>query len=120
MSLFHVVVSSIFLVIVLFQWALIRLMLPQSLSRIGKGLISLLLTIGINSIPFLYMTSTRTFDQLPWWHREFIIFPYAILLVASAVSGVLLLIVWSGTLVFSLLRPGFDGEKRRFLYIKIF
>jgi predicted MPP superfamily phosphohydrolase len=115
MSLFHVIVSSIFFVIVLFQWALIRLMLPQALSKKRRELISLLFTVCINSVPFLYMTSTHTFDQLPWWHREFIIFPYAILCVASAVSGIFLLVIWCATQMISLLWPGFDREKRRFM-----
>ncbi|MBW2259958.1 MAG: metallophosphoesterase [Deltaproteobacteria bacterium] len=75
----------------------------------------MLLTVGINSVPFLYMTWTGTLDQLPWWHRELIIFPYAILLVASAVSGMFLLVVWCATLMLSLLWPGFDRGKRRFL-----
>ena len=115
MNHFLVIVSTIFLVTVLFQWTLIRLMLPQRLSKTGNALISLVLTVGINAIPFLYMTSTRTFDQLPWWHREFIIFPYAILMVASAVSGIFLLAVWCATLMVSALWPGFDRKRRTFL-----
>jgi predicted MPP superfamily phosphohydrolase len=115
MSFFLVIVSSIFLVVVLFQWVLIRLMLPQALSKMGRALISLLLTVGINSVPFLYMISTRTLDQLPWWHRELIIFPYTIVLVASAFSGMFLLVVWCVSLMSSLLWPGFDRGKRRFL-----
>ncbi|MBW1743639.1 MAG: metallophosphoesterase, partial [Deltaproteobacteria bacterium] len=106
---------SIFIVIVLFQWALIRLMLPQALSRIGKALISLFLTVSINTVPFLYMMSSGILDQFPWWHRELVIFPYAILMVASAVSGMFLLVVWCAALMLSMLWPGFDRGKRRFL-----
>jgi len=115
MSLFLVIVSSVFLIIVLFQWALIRLILPQVLSKAGRALISLLLTVGINTVPFLYMTSTGTLDQRPWWHRELIIFPYAILVVASAVSGMFLLVAWCAKPMLSALWPGFDRGKRRFL-----
>lgn len=115
MSLFFAIVLSIFLLVVFLQYMLIRLVLPQALSKIGRALISFLVTVGMNSVPFLYMTSTRTLDQLPWWHRELIIFPYAIVLAASAVSGMFLLVVWCVTLMSSLLWPGLDRGKRRFL-----
>ena len=115
MSLFFVIVASTFIIIVLFQYVLIRLMLPQGISRAGRALISLVLTVGINAVPFLYMASTRTFDQMPWWHRECIIFPYTIFLIASAASGICLLVLWCATLMVSLLWRGFDRKRRTFL-----
>jgi predicted MPP superfamily phosphohydrolase len=90
-------------------------MLPQGLSNIAKTLISFLVTMGVNTIPFAYMTSTRILDQLPWWHRELVIFPYAILMVASALSGTFLFVVWCVRSVLSWLMPRFDQGKRKFL-----
>jgi predicted MPP superfamily phosphohydrolase len=115
MTLFFAIVTSVFLVIVALQYMLIRLMLPQGLSNAVKTIISLIVTLSVNTIPFLYMMSERIFDQRPWWHRELIIFPYAILTVVSASSGALFLIVLLARSALPKLRPKFDTSKRGFV-----
>ena len=115
MTLFITIVISLFLVVIALQYMLIHFMLPQRLSRMTRIVISSLLTLGINTIPLLYIRSGRILDQLPWWHREFIVLPYAILLVASAFSGAALLIVLFGKSTLSKLRPRFDKSKRDFV-----
>ena len=115
MSLFLTIVVSSFLVVVALQYMLIRFMLPQGLSSTAGIVISFLVTLTINTIPLLYMVIDPTLDQLPWWHRELILFPYAIFMVASAFSGVLLLIVWCARSILPRLWPSFDKTKRDFL-----
>lgn len=115
MSLFFAIVASVFLFVVALQYMLIRVTLPQGLSSIVKIIISFLVTLSVNAIPFLYMISGRIFDQLPWWHRELIIFPYAILMVVSAFSGTLLLIVFLARSALPKLWPKFDTSKRDFV-----
>jgi predicted MPP superfamily phosphohydrolase len=115
MTLFFAIVACVFLVVVALQYVLIRLMLPQRLSSLARICISFLITLGLNTVPILYMKSERILDQLPWWHREFIVFPYAILLVASASLVVPLLIVLLARLTLPKLWPRFDKSKRSFV-----
>lgn len=115
MTLFLAIVLSVFLLAVSFQYMLIRVMLPPGVSNTARRAISFLVTVGINIVPFVYMASTRIMDQLPWWHREIVIFPYALLMVASAVSAMFLSVVWCSKLMLSLVWPGFNRGKRRFL-----
>jgi predicted MPP superfamily phosphohydrolase len=115
MTLFFAIVTSVFLIIVALQYLLIRFILPHGLSKAVKTITSLAVTLSVNTIPFLYMMSGRIFDQLPWWHRELIIFPYAVLMVASAFSGTLLLIVFLARSVLPKLWPKFDTSKRDFV-----
>jgi predicted MPP superfamily phosphohydrolase len=115
MSLFFTIVVSVFLTIVALQYMLIRVMLPQRLSRVAKIIISGLLSISINTILFFYMISERILDQLPWWHRELILFPYAILMVASAFSGGLFVIVFLARSILPKRWPKFDTSKRDFM-----
>jgi len=115
MTLFFAIVLSLFLVVVSLQYILIRFMLPQRLSDTARMIISSLLTLSINTVPLLYMRSDRILDQLPWWHREFIVFPYAIFLVASAFSAVLFLIVLLARSTLPKLWPRFDRSKRDFV-----
>lgn len=115
MTLFFAIVTSVFLVIVGLQYMLIRLTLPQGLSNAAKGIMSLIVTLSINTIPFLYMMSEPIFDQRPWWHRELIIFPYAILTVASASSGGVILVVLLARAALPKLWPKLDASKRGFV-----
>ena len=115
MSIFFIIVVSSFLVIVALQYMLIRFMLPQRLSSAASIVISSIITISINSIPFLYMRTNHIFDQLSWWHREVIVFPYAIFMVASALSGIVILIVLLARTMLSKARPRFDRSKRNFV-----
>ncbi len=115
MSLFFATVLCIFLVIVVLQYMLIRLILPQGLSNVARIVISCAVAGAVNSIPFWYMGTDRIFDQLSWWHRELVIFPFAIFLVASALSGVLIVIVLLATPVLLRLRPRFDKSRRSFV-----
>ncbi len=115
MSLFFAIVTSIFLIIVALQYLLIRFMLPNGLSKAVKTITSLAVTLSINTIPFLYMMSGRIFDQLPWWHRELIIFPYAVLILASALSGALFLVLLLVRSAFGRVWPRFDTSRRNFL-----
>ncbi len=115
MTLFFTVVSSSFLVVVVFQYVLIRVMLPQRLSGMARIIISFLAALSLNSIPFLYMATDRILDDLPWWHRELIVFPYAIALVASALLAVPLLIVLLARSTLPKLWPRFDKSKRSFV-----
>lgn len=115
MTIFFAVVTSVFLAIVALQYMLIRLTLPQGLSNAVKAIMSLIITLSVNTIPFLYMMSEGILDQRPWWHRELIIFPYAILTVASASSGGILLIVLLARAALPKLWPKFDMSKRGFV-----
>ena len=115
MSLFFAIVISSFLVIVALQYCVIRVMLPERLSRMARIALSFVVTLAINTTPFLYMRTDHIMDQLPWWHRELIVFPYAILMVTSAFSGMILLVVWQTRAALSRLSPGFDKTKRDFL-----
>ena len=94
MPLFFAIVFSLFLLVVILQYILIRVILPQSMSGLKRGIISSITTLAINTIPLSYMGAAPILDQLSWWHRDIILFPYAIVMVASAVSGVFLLILW--------------------------
>ncbi len=115
MSLFFGIVLSSFLVVVAVQYVLIRVMLPQRLSITARILISFVVTLSINIIPLLYMRTDRILDQLPWWHRELIVFPYAILLVTSACLAVPLLVVLLARSTLPKLWPRFDKSKRTFV-----
>jgi len=115
MSLFFVIVVTSFLVIVALQYSVIRVILPDRLSSMARIVLSFVATLAINTTPFLYMGTDWIFDQLPWWHRELIVFPYAILMVASAFSGTILLVVWQARGALSRLLPRFDKTKRDFL-----
>ena len=115
MSLFFAVVVSLFLLVVALQHVLIRVMLPRRLSGTTRIVISVLLTLSINALPFLYMGTDRILDQLPWWHRELIVFPYAILMVASAFSGAFLLVLLVARSTLPRLWPRFDKSKRDFV-----
>jgi predicted MPP superfamily phosphohydrolase len=112
MSLFFAIVVLSFLSIVVLQYVLIRFILPRRLSSIARIAISFVVTFSINTIPFVYMGADRILDQFAWWHREVIVFPYAILLVASAFSGVLLLIALLARSALPKLWPQFDRSKR--------
>jgi predicted MPP superfamily phosphohydrolase len=90
-------------------------MLPNGLSKPVKTITSLAVTLSVNTIPFLYMMSGRIFDQLPWWHRELIIFPYAVLMVASAFSGTLFLILLFVRSALRGVSSRFDTSRRDFL-----
>jgi predicted MPP superfamily phosphohydrolase len=115
MTLFFVVVLSLFLIVAALQYILIRVMLPQRLSSMAKIIISFIATLSINTVPLLYMRSNHILDQLAWWHRELIVFPYAIFLVASAFSAVPFLIVLLARSTLPKLWPRFDKSKRNFV-----
>lgn len=115
MTLFFAIVFSLFLLVVILQYILIRVILPQSLSGLKRGVISSIATLAINTIPLAYMGADPILDQLSWWHRDIILFPYAIVMVASAVSGVFLLILWCTRPVWLGLWPRFEKTKRDFL-----
>jgi len=115
MTLFFSIVLSIFLFAVILQYILIRFILPESISARTKIVITVFITISINTIPFLYMRTERILDQLPWWHREFVVFPYAIIMVVSAFLGILLSIAWCLSSVFVHLWPPFEKTRRGFL-----
>jgi hypothetical protein len=113
MTLFFIIVLSVFLVVVILQCVLIRFILPQRLA--GKNVIAICIASCLNTIPFLYMANPSILDQLAWWHRELIVFPYAIVLVASTISGLLFSVLWSLTAVLRRLWPPFEEGKRQFL-----
>jgi predicted MPP superfamily phosphohydrolase len=115
MSSFFVVVLCVFSVIVVLQFVLLRLVLPQRLSKTTRIVISSVVTLGLNTIPFLYLLSGVIFDEQPWWHRELVIFPYAILMVTSALSGTILLIVWLVSSTLFRRNRRFDSSKRQLL-----
>ncbi len=115
MSLFFAIVVSSFLVVVALQYVLIRVMLPRRLSNMARVIISSVVTLSINTVPFLYLRTNHILDQLPWWHRDLVVFPYAILMVASACSGMLLLLVWHTGSMLSRVWPRFDKDRRGFL-----
>ena len=81
----------------------------------AKIIISFIATLSINTVPLLYMRSNHILDQLAWWHRELIVFPYAIFLVASAFSAVPFLIVLLARSTLPKLWPRFDKSKRNFV-----
>ncbi len=115
MTLFFVVVLSLFLIVAALQYILIRVMLPQRLSSMARIVISFIATLSINTVPLLYMRSNHILDQLGWWHRELIVFPYSIFLVASAFSAVPFLIVVLAKSTLPKLWPRFDRLKRNFI-----
>ncbi len=115
MSPFVTIVLSLFLTIFVVQFIVIRVVLPQGMSRVVKTLTAALVTFSINTIPLWYMGTDRILDDLPWWHRKFILFPYAIVMVASVLSGVFLLIAWFIRSIRRGLWPGFERTKRDFL-----
>ncbi|MCK4389733.1 MAG: metallophosphoesterase [Desulfobacterales bacterium] len=115
MSLFFAIVACLYLVVVVLQYMIIRVMLPRRLSRPTAILISFLFTLSINILPLLYMTTNHILDQLPWWHRELIVFPYAIFMVASAFSGVLLLVLLLARSTLPKRQPRFDKSRRDFV-----
>jgi predicted MPP superfamily phosphohydrolase len=114
-TLFFAIVFSLFLLLVILQYILIRVILPQSMSGLKRGVISSLATLAINMIPLLYMGADPILDQLPWWHRKLILFPYAIFMVASAFSAVCLVILWCTRSIWLGLWPRFEKTKRDFL-----
>jgi len=115
MTLFFAIVLSVFLLVVVLQCVLIRFILPQRISGPWKTVIAVCVASCLNTTPFLYMAKASTLDQLPWWHRELIVSPYAIVLVASAFSGLLFLALWSLTAILRGLSPPFEKGKRDFL-----
>jgi len=115
MTLFFAIVLSSFLAVVAIQYILIRVMLPRRLSGMARIIVSFLITLGLNTVPILYMKSELILDQLPWWHRELIVFPYAIFLVTSAFLAVPLLIVLLARSTLPKLWPRFDKSKRNFV-----
>jgi len=115
MTLFFAIVFSLFLLVVILQYMLIRVLLPQSMSTLKRCVISSLATLTINTIPLLYMGADPILDQLPWWHRKLILFPYAIFVVASAFAGVFLLILWFIRSIWRGLWPRYEKTKRDFL-----
>ena len=115
MSLFLAIVFSSFLLVVILQYILIRVILPQRMSSLKRGVISSMATLGINMIPLLYMGADPILDQLPWWHRKLILFPYAIFMVASAFSSLCLFILWFTRPLWPRLWPRFEKNKRAFL-----
>lgn len=115
MSLFFAIVASCFLAIVALQYMLIRYMLPKGLSATARRIIASFVTLGINTIPFLYLRTDHILDQLPWWHRELIVFPYSIFMVASFFSGILFLIALLARSMLLKSWPRFDKSKRDFV-----
>ncbi|MDY6952932.1 MAG: metallophosphoesterase [Thermodesulfobacteriota bacterium] len=115
MTLFFAIVLSVFLLIVAFQWVLIRFILPEHISGPRKTVIAIFIASFLNTIPFLYMAEGAILDQLPWWHRELIVSPYAVILVASAFSGLLFMALWSVTAILRGLWPQFEKSRRGFL-----
>ncbi|MBE9550643.1 MAG: metallophosphoesterase [Proteobacteria bacterium] len=115
MTLFSAIVLSLFLIVVALQYMLFRLMLPRRFSSTTKIVISSLLTITINTIPIFYMGTSSIMDQLPRWHRELIVFPYAIFVVASAFSGLLLFVLFFAGSTLRRLWPRFHRSKRDFV-----
>ncbi|RLB83203.1 MAG: hypothetical protein DRH17_03095 [Deltaproteobacteria bacterium] len=115
MTLFFALVVSVFLVVVALQYVLIRVILPPGLSSTAKIVISVFFALSMNTVPLLYMRTDPILDQLPAWHRELIVFPYAILMVASAFSGLLLLIVLLARSTLPKPRLRFDASKRTFV-----
>lgn len=115
MTPFFVAVLSVFFLIVSLQFVLLRFILPQRLSRVARLAASFVLTLGVNVIPFLYLLSGNIFDDRSWWHRELVIFPYAILLISSAFSGSLIVLLWLITSFCHRLWPRLDEGRRRFL-----
>ncbi len=115
MSSFFAIVISSFLAVAAFQYTLIRYMLPKGLSTTARRIIASFVTLGINTIPFLYLKTNHILDQLPWWHRELIVFIYAVFMVASAFSGVLFLIVLLARSTLPKLWPRFEKSKRDFV-----
>ena len=81
----------------------------------ARIIISLIATLSLNTIPFLYMATDRILDDLPWWHRKLIVFPYANVLVASALLAVPLLIMLLARSTLPKLWPRFDKSKRNFV-----
>jgi hypothetical protein len=115
MTLFLAIVFSLFLLVVILQYILIRVILPQRLSAMKRSVISSLATLTINTIPLSYMGADPILDQLSWWHRDIILFPYAIFMVASAFSSVCLFILWCTRSMWLGLWPRFEKTKRDFL-----
>jgi len=115
MTLFFTIVFFVFLLVVVLQCALIRFILPERMSGPRKTLIAACVASCFNTIPFLYMAKAPILDQLAWWHRELIVYPYAIVLVASAFSGLLFLALWSFRPILQRLWPPFEKGKRDFL-----
>ncbi len=115
MTPFFAVVACVFFGVVALQYMLIRFVLPKGLPTVASRGLSFFITSTINIIPFIYMGSGRIFDQLPWWHRELIIFPYAMLIIASAFSGALFLAVLCVSSVLPKLCSRFDTSRRDFL-----
>jgi predicted MPP superfamily phosphohydrolase len=115
MTLFFAIVFSLFLLVVILQYILIRVILPQSMSAMKRCVISSLATLTTNTIPLLYMGADPILDQFPWWHRKLILFPYAIFMVASAFSTVCLFILWCTRSIWLGLWPRFEETKRDFL-----
>jgi len=115
MSSFFAIVISSFLAVAAFQYTLICYMLPKGLSTTARRIIASFVTLGINTIPFLYLRTNHILDQLPWWHRELIVFIYAVFMVASAFSGVLFLIVLLARSTLPKLWPRFEKSKRDFV-----
>ncbi len=68
---FFSIVLSVYVVVITLQYILIRLMLPRGFSNITRIAIAFVVTVAVNTIPFLYMRTDRIFDQLPWWHLPF-------------------------------------------------
>jgi hypothetical protein len=115
MTLFLAIVFSLFLLVVILQYILIRVILPQRLSAMKRSVISSLATLTINTIPLSYMGADPILDQLSWWHRDIILFPYAIFMVASVFSSVCLFILWCTRSMWLGLWPRFEKTKRDFL-----
>ncbi len=111
---FFSIVLSVYVVVITFQYILIRLVLPRGFSNLTRIAIAFVVTVAVNTIPFLYMSTDHILDRLSWWHRELVLFPYAIFMVASAVSGMLILHLWVARFIVLRLRPGFDRGKRDF------
>ncbi|MDY6990831.1 MAG: metallophosphoesterase [Thermodesulfobacteriota bacterium] len=115
MTLFFAIVLLVFLLVVALQCVLIRFILPERISGPWKTVIAVCVASCLNTTPFLYMAKASILDQLPWWHRELIVSPYAIVLVASAFSGILFVALWSLTAILRGLSPPFEKGKRDFL-----
>ena len=115
MTLFFAIVLSVFLLVVVLQCVLIRFILPARISGPWKTVVAVFVASCLNTTPFLYMAKVPILDQLPWWHRELIVYPYAIVLVASAFSGLLFLALWSFRPILQRLWPPFEKGKRDFL-----
>ncbi|RLB93729.1 MAG: hypothetical protein DRH50_07455 [Deltaproteobacteria bacterium] len=115
MNFLFIVAASLLFAGALLQYGLIRLLLPKRLSTATSIIIASAATLIINAIPLLYMGTEPILDQLPWWHRHLVIFPYTIFMVTSISCGFICLVVFFTRSTVAKPFPHFDTDKRDFL-----